>query len=473
MRPLESKLTRIVLSLEIVAGADTIYRDLYLRRARRLLGPTLAEMEYRRLQKEREALDDVLRQIRSAVTHRAWPRVQSLVEQARPRRQALDAQRTALDLAARIYDAHDVPLAPFSPGLPGTIGPSPKELAQLKDRVVTALASLERDDGDCADFYAGRRSCLQAVALTPADPAEQAAAFDPSALETEAAHALDREDLDRLARLAERMLAARSQPAMTTICPPLGPDVDLTRAFPDDVRRRAHDLGLRTARVELDAECAEYLGCCCVWRPGFLAQPLAPETRANHDCTCGHVCPPGIEAPLRNTLDLLIVYPFVNSAGERYLPRLGAENVLVEDFPEGEAGLAAGQLPGLLGLTRRTAISRAELEAALLRRGPEILDDHLGLDPRDFRIVCVPFDVYSRLAPSNGWGQQPRCTHFDGYQVWKENRLRALVGGDVRYGGRHHLCSIGVDDERDEVILRLAVVRRERFAVTDRGLRAA
>ena len=40
---------------------------------------------------------------------------------------------------------------------------------------------------------------------------------------------------------------------------------------------------------------------------------------------------------------------------------------------------------------------------------------------------------------------------------------RALVGGDVRYGGRADLVSIARDDARDKVILRLAVVRRERL----------
>jgi hypothetical protein len=41
-------------------------------------------------------------------------------------------------------------------------------------------------------------------------------------------------------------------------------------------------------------------------------------------------------------------------------------------------------------------------------------------------------------------------------------RLRALVGGDVRYGGLLDLVSISPDDQRS-VMTRFAIVRRERF----------
>ena len=461
---------QIVSNLEEVARIDTIYRDLYLRRARGLLTPVLAEGEYRRCRKEGEAIDDLLRQLRSTLARHEWSRVQSLADQIRVRRQALDRNRAELDLATRVYDARDVPLAPFAPGLPGLTGRSARALAELKDRVVTALASLERDDPGFGGFYADRRSCLEALPLTMADPVEVATAVDSSALEVAAARALDRGDMDQLERLAQRMLATRAGPTTkTAVYLPVGPGVDLAQPFSEEEQRRARRMGLRAARVEFDAECAEYLQCCCVWLPSLPAGPLSLDTKVSHGCTCGHVCPPGIAASLKDTLDLLIVHPFVSSAGERYLPRFAAETVLVEDFPEGEDRPEVGELAKTLGLGRRTGISREELEALLLRRGAEIVQDVLGLEPRDFRLVCIPFDIYSRLAPSLGWGRQTHWTHFDGYQIWKAGRLRALVGGDVRYGGRHHICSIGCDDEREEVVVRLAVVRRERFVVTGGG----
>jgi hypothetical protein len=55
-------------------------------------------------------------------------------------------------------------------------------------------------------------------------------------------------------------------------------------------------------------------------------------------------------------------------------------------------------------------------------------------------------------------------THFDGYLVMPNNRLRALAGGDVRFGGLYHLLGIGRDYDTEKVIVRFAVVRRERMA---------
>jgi hypothetical protein len=47
--------------------------------------------------------------------------------------------------------------------------------------------------------------------------------------------------------------------------------------------------------------------------------------------------------------------------------------------------------------------------------------------------------------------------------VLEGGKLRALAGGDVRYGGIYDLCSISRADEREGVTTRFAVVRRERL----------
>ena len=160
-----------------------------------------------------------------------------------------------------------------------------------------------------------------------------------------------------------------------------------------------------------------------------------------------------------------MLHPFINSAGARYLPRFAPEQVLVEDFPEEEKYASASELLTALGLPRRTALSRMEIDQALLQRGGQIVKSELGLDPQEFRLACIPFDLYSRLAPTLGWGQNKLWTHFDGFQIWKGPKLRALVGGDIQFGGRYDLCSISRADENNRVIARFAVVRRERFQV--------
>jgi hypothetical protein len=92
-----------------------------------------------------------------------------------------------------------------------------------------------------------------------------------------------------------------------------------------------------------------------------------------------------------------------------------------------------------------------------------VLESELRLDPRIFRLVCIPPDVHLRLGEAESWGRQPLWTHFDGYFVMADGRLRALAGGDVRYGGLYHLLGISRDYDSDRVMARFAVVRRERM----------
>src|SRR5262249_59217351 len=128
------------------------------------------------------------------------------------------------------------------------------------------------------------------------------------------------------------------------------------------------------------------------------------------------------------------------SGGARHLPAFVAEDVLVEDFPDPAEGEQPPPSPLLtaLELRGRRGLTREAIEEALLTHGPRVLEKELGLDPRVFRLVCIPSDVHFRLGEAEGWGRQPCWTHFDGYLIRTvEGRLRlqALVGGDVRYGG--------------------------------------
>ncbi|MGH8527953.1 MAG: hypothetical protein ACREXY_28150, partial [Gammaproteobacteria bacterium] len=115
--------------------------------------------------------------------------------------------------------------------------------------------------------------------------------------------------------------------------------------------------------------------------------------------------------------------------------------------------------------SKRSGRSRAEIESALMRSGWEILENTLGLDPLEFRLVCIPHDLYTHFGRERGFGKWPHWTHFDGYQVMGGNRLRALVGGDGRFGGFTDLVSISPSDARDGVYARFAVVRRARMTL--------
>jgi hypothetical protein len=78
------------------------------------------------------------------------------------------------------------------------------------------------------------------------------------------------------------------------------------------------------------------------------------------------------------------------------------------------------------------------------------------------RQIRLP-DVHLPLGEGEGWGRQPFWTHFDGYLVMADGRLQALAGADVRFGGLYDLLGLSRDYDSDHMIVRFAVVRRERM----------
>jgi hypothetical protein len=209
----------------------------------------------------------------------------------------------------------------------------------------------------------------------------------------------------------------------------------------------------------------EYLSCCCVDRATFPDRPLSDTKRSAENCTCGHACPPEVRTSLREDLDFLIGHPFISSAGLRYLPWFEPEAVLVETFPESDPNARTALLTPL-GLPGRRGLSRLVIEDALLTHGHRLCAQ-LGLDPLDFVAACIPFDAYVRLAPKYGWGRQEFWTHLDGYQVTRDLRLWALVGGNARFGGPDNLSSLVRDYDPEGLTARFAVLRRQRFAARE------
>jgi hypothetical protein len=178
----------------------------------------------------------------------------------------------------------------------------------------------------------------------------------------------------------------------------------------------------------------------------------------------GVAVPSNVAALFAETISHLALHLYVNSAGLRYFPLPAPrENLLVETHADGEEPKTP--LLRELGFDKRRALSRDQIEASLWKHGPRIVAEHLKLDPRAFRLVCVPPDVFMRVGRDRGWGKREEWTHFDGYQVMKGGRLRALVGGNARFGGLFDLASISRDDGRENTVVRFAVIRRERLGV--------
>jgi hypothetical protein len=373
-----------------------------------------------------------------------------------------------------------VAIDPFSPGL-ATLAKSGGDLAELRDTTVAKLAQLAAADADKAAFYETRRAFLAGFVLASRRPEAGGKKTDaPRAvadLERLAYDAAQRNDVAELKRLADEILkqkaaeaakpaAAAAEPTAAATpgleaCP-----VDLGAAFADDVTARARALGLATARTEPLPQAAplfDYLA-------ARVGQPMLQAAESEHEGATKiealvdqGAWPPGVSEHVKTLVAQYVRHAFINSGGARYRPAFTAESVLLEDFPEDQEAPAESPLLTALGLAGRRGLARAEIETALLERGAGIVAERLGLDPLEFRLVCIPQDLYSRFGREHGWGAQRQWTHFDGYQVISGGRLRALVGGDARYGGLNDLTSIAPSDRRDSVIARFAVVRRARL----------
>ena len=447
---------------------DTVYRDVYLDRARTFLAPVLSLEEFHRLEQQRAALAELPATIAHALETANWSLVKELSQRAQLLKRTIDDKAAPLQTARSVYDVRDIRLDPFSPGLQSFTRIPAREWPTLRTRALELLGTLERADGAWNDFYAARRRAFQARPQTASDILQpDAATSSPTDALEAARQALKAGDMNRLAALADALSAAGSQggsssshAASAGSAAAAGePGQDLQPvAHSSETLARARHLGLAPRHLEPRMELASLRQ--------YAWTPLSDE-RGSSDAAQLRL-PSGMPEGLREGLAVFMIHPLVNSGGARYLPRLVAEDVLVEDFPDPVEGQTppASELLKSLGLSGRRGLPRIIIEQALLMHGARILENELGLDPHVFRLVCIPPDVYVRLGEAEGWGRQPFWTHFDGYlirTVHGQVRLQALAGGDVRYGGLYDLLAVGRDYDSDHLLARFAVVQRARM----------
>jgi len=459
-----------------VCGADTIYADLYLRRARELLSSVLSEAQYRALKRAQQDIDEATKQSKVATLSQDWKRVEALAGQVETLRRSLTENAAISALGAKVYDAYGVGIDPFSPGFDSLPG-APEDLAALRATLVGNLKTLVAVDSPLAALYESRRAFFAALAVASKGTAAVTAAATSSAeIEQLAVQAAQQGDMAQLRRYAQELAARQAKEAAspspkadtqtasvgsaTYQCP-----VDLTVPFSDDVTQRARALGFAAARTEplqQNAPLLDYVAA-RMWQPNLGEAETEKEGTMRADAVVDEVgLPPELSQPVKVLVGQFLRNPFINSGGARYLVRFAGETVLIEDFPEDQEVQSASELMSALGLQRRRGLARVEIDDALLQHGARVLQEQLHLDPQEFRLVSIPHDLYMRFGRDRGWGQQQQWTHFDGYQVLKNGQLRALAGGDVRYGGLTDLISLGLTDQRESVIARFAVIRRAR-----------
>lgn len=464
---------KIVDLLVEVAKLDTVYRDVHLRRARQLLSPTLDEFAYRAIGSTEKEIDDLMGRSRTAVLHRDWAQAAELSGRVDSLRQRMATMGKLANLGKEVYEADAVAFEPFSPGK--HLGPQVRAgQVDLRTQLVNTLASLAKLDTGSSAFYEKRRGYFSGLALASTTASQKGQQRDRAQVEQLAMEAAERGDITALQLLAKELqdwkesgVAATSVSAPATLsryqCP-----VDLSAPFPPQVIERARELGLVAARTAPFAELAKVREVIYT----HVDQPVPSNPDMEREGVLRARAQAELELPAefdteepRVLLQQFIQQIFVNSGGARYLPPLATETVLLEDFAENESADAPSKLLAALSLANRSGRSRAEIESALMRFGAEILENTLGLDPVEFRLICIPYDLYTRFGLERGFGKWPHWTHFDGYQVMGGNRLRALAGGDGRFGGISDLVSISPSDARDGVYARFAVVRRARMTL--------
>jgi hypothetical protein len=457
----------VVALLVRAADGDTLFRDLYLFRARELLGPLFSEAQYRGAAGDRDEAERCMQQARVATARRDWERVREVSSRAAALQRGLQATQELCALAGTVYDAPPVALDVFSPGV---AGPHGTDSRSVHADVLDALSHLEAADAARADLYGARRAAI--AGLRPSSAPSGASAKEATeSVDHRLRLAAERGDADELRQLAEKMLAGS---------PATGPTPEhaaavgtrfeapgaLADPFPQSSVERAGALGLEPVQSHVvpgvAAAVRDFLDR-YGWGPATSELGKASEGVTQLRALAReHMSSRELAETAAETVSLFATQVFINSGGLRYVPLpVDTEPCLVEGFPEGEE--PASDLLHELALPRRRGLARADIETALLLHGPRILQERLGLDLREFRLVCIPPDLYLRVGRDRGWGQRAEWTHFDGYRVLHSGQLLALVGGHSRYGGLVDLCGISSADERENVLARFAVIRRARL----------
>jgi hypothetical protein len=454
----------IVGQLTEVSKLDTLFRDLYVQRARALLSTFFSAGSHLQLKEKTAQIPWVEQQLRAGVERGDWKRCTELTDRLRKLRADVAAGSQFAKLAETVYEgAADVSIDPFSSGLNVFIGAGNETLLGSRAEAIKILRSLERIDSEKKQFYARRISNFERLSITSAEVVKQEERFDPAQLQHAALSALDAGDFSKLDQVLASF-AGQTQPKQKEDAIDLKPaevaelGVDLLYPFTEQTLATARELGLAPVRTQSRRQFAYLMP--HGWQPSFRKDEVR---KWSQEKLSKLTYPSDTTDGAREAIDFFLLNPFITSAGTRYRVCLVAEDLLLEDFPEPDnKAEIPSKLLDMLKLNSRWGMTRIEIESALLEHGLSILTE-LHLDPEAFRLIAVPADLYTHLGPQRGWGQKEMWTHFDGYRVLEGGKLQALAGGDKRFGGTHDVVSFSTNYASGKIFVRFAVVQRKRM----------
>ncbi|HET6978910.1 MAG TPA: hypothetical protein VFI24_21440 [Pyrinomonadaceae bacterium] len=455
----------IVGQLIEISKLDTVFRDLYIHRARALLATFFSVGSYLQLKENRAEIPWVEKQLRVSVERNDWTRCSELTERLRELRKKADAGSHFAKFAEAVYErAGNVSIDPFSSGLNIFVSATNASALGSRAEAISLLHALERSDPEKREFYASRVADFNRLTISSVATVKQEERIDAGQLQQIALSALDAGDLSKFDQLLAS-LAGESQtkqekqdeidlkPAEVT---ELGDDLLYT--FTEETLSTARKLGLAPARTQSRRQFAYLIP--HGWQPSFRRDEIRKWSKEKLSKL---TYPSDTSNGAREAIEFFLLNPFITSAGTRYRVCLVAEDLLLEDFPEPDSKEEEpSKLLNMLKLTTRWGITRTDIENALLEHGLKVLDE-LHLDPEVFRLVVIPADLYTHLGLQRGWGQKEMWTHFDGYRVLEGGKLQALAGGDKRFGGAHDVVSFSNDYASAKIFTRFAVVQRKRL----------
>jgi hypothetical protein len=458
----------ILLRLIDIAKTDTVFRDIYLHRARNLFSDIFPSGEYRGLAQERALGAKLPDKINIAIEKGDWEAAKELAERAEEIKEEIEEKHTLLDIGKEVYDGlDDVKISPFLSGLHHLAGASSKSLPDLRDRICKQLKDLQEKDPSYEKLYRSRLEAFSSIPLADGkDGTSVTNTMDETELRQEAEQALKSGDMVRLEKVAALLLEKKNAYMKTEA--ENGPSAPSAKEshpnrivqFSEKTISNAAHLGLIPARLDESEEYAYLYR--FAFHPGFGENPDKVWKKVENSKMLSSF---DISDALKRHVELFGNHTIVNSGGSRYFPDFVAENCLVEDFPElpKDGDYGESELLLRLGLENRRGLSRKIIERAVFEKGHAIIKKELGLEPESFCLVCIPLDIFLRLGLSRGWGKQELWTHFDGYEISHKGKVSALVGGDARFGGVYDLVGIGREYESNHVIVRLAIIQRERL----------
>ena len=455
----------IVGQLIEISKLDTLFRDLYMQRARTLLSTFFSAGSYLQLKEKSAQIPWVEQQLRAGVERGDWKRCSELNDRLRKLRADVAAGSQFAKLAETIYErAGDVSIDLFSSGLNVFVGAANETLVGSRAEAIKILRSLERIDSENRKFYARRISDFERLSITTGEVVKQEERLEPSQLQHAALSALDAGDFSKLdqmlASFAGQPQSKQAKPDAIDLKPAEVAELgdDLVYPFTEQTLAAARELGLALVRTQSRRQFGYLIT--HGWQPSFRKDEVR---KWSQEKLSKLTYPSNTTDGAREAIDFFLLNPFITSAGTRYRVCLVAEDLLLEDFPEPDAKAEIpSKLLDMLKLNSRWGMTRIEIESALIEHGLTILSE-LHLDPEAFRLIAVPADLYTHLGPQRGWGQKEMWTHFDGYRVLEGGKLQALAGGDKRFGGTHDVVSFSTNYASGKIFVRFAVVQRKRM----------